>query len=102
MLDQLGSFSRAGVLWLGASTIPAAVRDFQQSLVEALLEAGIGHDRKAWKFHLTLYRKMRKPPPIMDPVAIEWPLDGFEPDRVRQRQKWCGIPLDRALESAVQ
>ena len=45
---------------------------------DALLEAGIGHDRKDWKFHVTLYRKMRKPSSIMDPVAIEWPLNGFD------------------------
>jgi len=78
VMDCIGRFSRAGVLWLGASRIPEPLMQFQQSLVEALLDAGIGHDRKAWKFHITLYRKMRMPPPIMDPVAIEWSLDGFE------------------------
>jgi len=77
-MDRFGQFRRAGVLWLGASEVPAALRDFQNTLVAALLEAGIGHDRKAWKFHITLYRKMRKPPPIMDPAAIEWSLNGFE------------------------
>ena len=78
VLDQFGQFRRAGVLWMGVSEIPAALRDFQNSLVGAMLEAGIGHDRKAWKFHVTLYRKMRKPSSIMDPVAIEWPLNGFD------------------------
>ena len=46
-------------------------------LVGALLDAGIGYDRKPWTFHLTLYRKLRKAPGIMDPVAIDWALDGF-------------------------
>jgi 2'-5' RNA ligase len=78
VLDQFGQFRRAGVLWMGASEIPAALRDFQISLVGAMLEAGIGHDRKAWKFHVTLYRKLRMPSSIMDPVAIEWSLNGFE------------------------
>jgi 2'-5' RNA ligase len=78
VMDRFGQFRRAGVLWLGATEVPAALRDFQISLVDALLEAGIGHDRKAWKFHITLYRKLRKPSPIMDPVAIEWPLNGFD------------------------
>jgi 2'-5' RNA ligase len=78
VLDQFGQFRRAGVLWMGVSEIPVALRDFQNSLVGAMLEAGIGHDRKAWKFHVTLYRKMRKPSSIMDPVAIEWPLNGFD------------------------
>jgi 2'-5' RNA ligase len=76
-LDRIGGFRRAGVLWLGASEIPEALQGFQHELVGALLAAGIGHDRKPWKFHLTLYRKMRSLPPTMDPVAIRWRLDGF-------------------------
>jgi 2'-5' RNA ligase len=78
VLDRFGQFRRAGVLWMGASEIPAALRGFQNSLVGAMLEAGIGHDRKDWKYHVTLYRKLRKPSSIMDPVAIEWSLNGFE------------------------
>ena len=77
VFDQLGSFRRAGVLWLGASRIPDDLQDFQHDLVGGLLAAGIGYDRKPWKFHLTLYRKMRKPPPTMGAIAIPWRLDGF-------------------------
>jgi len=77
VLDRPGQFRRAAVFWLGASEVPAELDEFQHALVGALLEAGIGYDRKPWKFHLTLYRKMRKAPPIMDPVAIEWRLNGF-------------------------
>lgn len=78
VMDRFGHFKRAGVLWLGASEIPAQLARFQQSLVDALLEEGIGYDKKAWNFHVTLYRKMRKPAPIMDPDTIEWSLDGFD------------------------
>ena len=78
VLDQFGQFRRVGILWLGASELPAPLRGFQDDLVGALLKAGIGHDRKAWRFHVTLYRKMRKPSSIMDPVAIEWSLNGFD------------------------
>jgi 2'-5' RNA ligase len=77
VLDQLGQFRKAGVIWLGASRVPDALVDFQQTLVDALLEAGIGYDRKPWKCHLTLYRKMRMPPRIMDPIEIKWRLNGF-------------------------
>jgi 2'-5' RNA ligase len=78
VLDRLGQFRRAGVLWLGASEIPAELGKFQHSLVGALLDADIGHDRKPWEFHVTLYRKMRKTSPIMNSVAIEWTLSGFD------------------------
>jgi len=77
VLDRLGSFRRTGVVWLGASAVPEALQAFQHDLVGALLEAGIGYDRKPWKFHLTLYRKMRKPPATMSPVTIPWRPGGF-------------------------
>ena len=77
VLDRLGSFRRTGVLWLGAKTIPAPLRDFQQSLIEGIESAGIDRDRKEWKLHLTLYRRLRKPPSIMDIVPLVWSLDGF-------------------------
>ncbi len=78
VMDRFGQFKRAGVLWLGAGEIPAQLARFQQSLVDALLEEGIGYDKKAWNFHVTLYRKMRNPAPIMDPDTIVWSLDGFD------------------------
>ena len=78
VMDRYGLFRRAGVLWLGASEVPSPLASFQQSLVDALLAEGIGYDKKAWNFHVTLYRKMRKSAPIMDPEAIEWSLDGFD------------------------
>jgi 2'-5' RNA ligase len=78
VLDHLGVFGRGGVLWLGAGTIPAALQNFQQALVAALTAAGIGHDPKPWKLHLTLYRRLRNPPPRLGAVAIEWRLTGFD------------------------
>jgi 2'-5' RNA ligase len=73
----MGSFRRTGVLWLGAKIIPAPLRDFQQSLIEGIESAGIDRDRKEWKLHLTLYRRLRKPPSIMETVPLAWFLDGF-------------------------
>jgi 2'-5' RNA ligase len=78
VLDHLGQFGRGRVLWLGAGTVPAPLRAFQQSLVADLSAAGVGHDAKPWQFHLTLYRRLRMPPPTLGPVAIEWKLAGFE------------------------
>lgn len=77
VLDHLDRFRRAGVLWLGASEAPAALVRFQRELVEGLMDAGIGHDPKSWKPHLTLYRKMRSAPPTLGPVQVRWPLNSF-------------------------
>ena len=78
VLDHLGQFGRGRVLWLGAAALPLPLQEFQQSLVQALTADGIGHDPKPWRFHLTLYRRLRNAPPTLDPVAIEWALKGFE------------------------
>ena len=78
VLDRLGQFGQGSVMWLGASDIPPALQAFQQSLATALTAAGIGHDPKPWKLHLTLYRRLRKPVPKLGPVAIEWDLSGFD------------------------
>jgi 2'-5' RNA ligase len=77
VLNRLGTFRRAGVLWLGAKVIPPALRDFQQTLLLELENAGIGFDRKAWKPHLTLYRRLRNRPVIMDTNPVSWRLNEF-------------------------
>jgi 2'-5' RNA ligase len=77
-IDRVGVFRRTGVLWLGASRVPEALARFQANLVGSLLDREIGYDRKPWEFHVTLYRKLRKPAPIMESVAIEWAIDGFD------------------------
>lgn len=75
--DRCGSFRRSSVLWLGASTVPQSLTLFRESLAGALSGAGISFDQKRWAFHLTLYRRLRKPPPIMATAPLEWRLDGF-------------------------
>jgi 2'-5' RNA ligase len=78
VMDQVGVFPRAGVLWLGVSAIPEPLRRFQQDLMDALQAAAIGYDPKPWTFHLTLYRRLRKPFPTLSSLAIEWSLSGFD------------------------
>ncbi len=77
VLDRLGTFRRVSVLWLGATVIPASLRDFHQALLSELEKAGIGFDRKAWKPHLTLYRRLRNKPGIMQFEAVNWRLNQF-------------------------
>ncbi len=77
VLDRPGLFRRAGVLWIGPSEIPAALQNFHRALLDELEKAGIGHDRKVWKPHLTLYRRLRNRPAIMDTVEVHWHLNHF-------------------------
>jgi 2'-5' RNA ligase len=77
VLDRLGTFRRASVLWLGATAIPDALRDFHQTLLLELEHAAVGFDRKAWKPHLTLYRRLRNRPVIMVTNPVRWRLNEF-------------------------
>ena len=77
LLDRLGIFQRAGILWLGTATPPAELCAFQSRLVAALERADIPFDRKPWKFHLTLYRDLRTPAVRIEPETVGWDLNGF-------------------------
>lgn len=76
-LDRLGVFPGAGVVWLGCSSVPGLLLRFQTELAAALEAAGFELDRRPWRPHLTLYRKMRTGPATIGFDAIEWPLDGW-------------------------
>ncbi len=77
VLDRLRTFGGANVLWLGATMIPASLRDFHQALLGELQKGGIALDRKSWEPHLTLYRRLRNKPAIMETVAVSWRLNQF-------------------------
>jgi 2'-5' RNA ligase len=76
-LDRLGWFPRAGVVWLGSQAPPAELLDFQDRLASRLAEGGFRAERRAWRPHLTLYRKMRKRLATIAVEPVEWILDGF-------------------------
>jgi 2'-5' RNA ligase len=77
MFDRTGYFSGSRVLWLGASHVPDSLLTFRQSLVDALSESGIAYDQRAWKLHLTLYRRLRKPAGRIENISLSWRLNGF-------------------------
>jgi 2'-5' RNA ligase len=76
-LNHLGSFPRAGVVWLGANETPTELCAFQARLMSGLEHLQIAYDRKPWQFHLTLYRDLRTAPVKLQPGIVNWRLDGF-------------------------
>jgi 2'-5' RNA ligase len=67
-LDQVGSFFRSKVLWVGAHQAPAPLVELSQTLRTALDSAGVAFDRKALAPHVTCYRDIRS---TLKPVAID-------------------------------
>ena len=76
-LDRLGWFPRVGVGWVGASEPPAALGAFRGAFHEALRGAGFRSDSRAWRPHVTLYRKMRTPFEKLRMNPIDWPVESF-------------------------
>jgi 2'-5' RNA ligase len=53
-----GCFSRNGIWWSGASDIDGRLSALQNDLCAALDMAGVGFDRKPFKAHITLARRV--------------------------------------------
>ena len=68
VLDRVGGFFRARVLWVGASQVPAPLGDLRRQLEATAGTAGVAFDAKPLVPHVTCYRDVRR---ALDPVPIE-------------------------------
>ena len=78
VLDLAGSFPKAGVCWLGASTAPETLQQLWNELGRALTGARV-QVRSAPTFspHLTVLRDVRKPLPPTPIQPLPWPVREF-------------------------
>lgn len=77
-LDRLGYWGRRGLLWAGPSAQPEAVERLAADL-NAVLADDCGHDpdRRPFRAHVTLARKVPKMPGRMAIEPLEWPVERF-------------------------
>jgi RNA 2',3'-cyclic 3'-phosphodiesterase len=68
VLDRVGGFFRARVLWVAPSQAPPELAALRRQLEAAATAAGLPFDLKPLVPHLTCYRDIRKAP---DPAPIE-------------------------------
>lgn len=68
VLDRIGAFFRARVLWVGPSQAPAELADLRRQLEAAAARAAVPFDPKPLVPHLTCYRDVRK---ALEPAPIE-------------------------------
>ena len=74
-LDALGSFSRAGVAWIGAAAQPPALLRLASALAAALAAAGVAIEERPFHPHLTLARKCRGPYSSDPAGPFAWDVD---------------------------
>lgn len=78
-LEQIGCWSRTGILWAGPARVPEPLSLLVQELTAGLTSCGYAPERRPYAAHLTLARKVRRCAP---PAAIE-PLAAWEVRRFR-------------------
>ena len=76
-LDRLGHFPRPRVIWLGASQLPAALRELVQQLERGLAGCGFPTERRPYQAHVTLMRKARQPPREETCQPLSWQVADF-------------------------
>lgn len=69
--DRIGWFRRARVVWAGSSKPPEALADAVAGLQARLRDAGLSVDRRNFQPHITLLRKVRRPPAQKEMEPVE-------------------------------
>ena len=96
VLDRIGCFPRARVVWCGAEFCPGQLAELVSLLNGELEGCGLVPDRRPYRPHVTLFRKAA---PLradaLDP-PVRWPADSFvlagaregPPPRYRILRRW--------------
>lgn len=77
VLDRLDCFRRTGVLWVGASQVPAPLATLVHALDAAAAGCGLAPQRREFRAHVTVARKLRRCPPPRPIAPLEWPVGHF-------------------------
>jgi 2'-5' RNA ligase len=76
-LDEAGSFPRSRVLWIGTRHAPEPLTQLWRALRDGLSDLAAEHNREALVPHVTCYRDIDRPVPIVPIPPIRWRADGF-------------------------
>lgn len=77
ILDRLGYWSRPQILWLAPSRIPEELTSLYENMKSRLAKCGVTPDKRAYKPHLTLARKVKRPPPRIKIEPLSWHVKQF-------------------------
>jgi len=73
LFDRMDHWRRPRVLCLTASETPPALVQLSQSLRRELTSRGFEVERREFRAHLTLARKVDRPPPVAAFEPVRWP-----------------------------
>lgn len=75
-LNRFGWFPRPQVAWLGGVP-PAAGQALAAGLEAAMAGREVTADRRPWRPHVTLFRKVTRRPDFPEPTPLLWPVREF-------------------------
>jgi len=73
VLDRFGWFPGARVLWLGGEA-PDPLQRLQTGLERQVAELGVTLERRPFRPHVTLFRKVEQRPDLPEPPPLVWPV----------------------------
>lgn len=76
-LDELGYWPKPRILWVGASRLPEQLRRLVETLNEQLIACGPNPEKRPYRAHMTLARKVKKHPRADAIAPIDWHVDHF-------------------------
>jgi len=75
VLDRLGLWERAQVLWIAPAATPAPLLELQRCLWDQLVDVGFERERRPYLPHVTVARKAQAARGTVTPV--HWPVTGI-------------------------
>lgn len=75
VLDRIGAFRGSGIVWAGASMVPAEMSRLVSGLSTALAAGGFVLDARPFHAHVTLARRCRKRVDVSMATPIAWPVE---------------------------
>jgi len=76
LLDRLGWFARARVVWLGGPRVAAGER-LIEILTTGLDGLRLKFERRRWAPHVTLFRQVAQRPALPDVPLLDWPITEY-------------------------
>ena len=76
-LNRYGYWPRSRIFWLGTNIAPPELANLVDRLWTGLETIGMERERRVFRPHLTLARKVGREPRVGDPEAVTWSTDHF-------------------------
>ena len=76
-LDHVGHWPRPRILWLGPTHTPPALWSLVEGVNRTFDACGLARERRPWQAHMTLARRISRPPPRTGFEPVAWSIGDF-------------------------